>query len=360
MANHPTSRKRQLRVQRQHRRAHLRVLRQRATLKVRRRHFGRFGRSHVAHRPPGKSGWAGTGLRPYQKLRTRFPAKLDLIGNTKESVEFFSALKAKILYDPADEVVIDHGLAKSISPDAALVLIAELMRANKINPGCRLAGAIANNPHVDGLLGEIGYFDYFTGASWQKATNHTKLFLHHKCGNRTQGIVVKELIEHFAPVLNLSSIERKTLYIAIVECMENVLLHAYPRRHSEPHLINQWWSLGYRDSSTHEVSFCFFDQGIGIPNTIRTRFKDRLPLLSPKDNDLILRAVMEGHYSRTKLQTRGKGLPALKAFIDHASSGEVVIITENSKCTFAKGVAPSSETLPYKFGGTLISWTLRT
>jgi hypothetical protein len=133
--------------------------------------------------------------------------------------------------------------------------------------------------------------------------------------------------------------------------------HAYPPDW-KGFVHNRWWLLGYRDSKTHEVSFCFYDQGLGIPKTIRTRFKDKFGRLSASDSDLIVKAVVEGHYSSTKDPTRGRGLPVLKRFIDKSASGRLMIVSRSSRCIFTKA-EPITADLKKKFKGTLISWSLQ-
>lgn len=298
--------------------------------------------------------------RPYQKLRTKFPEVLDFVNNTKETLQFFNAFKQKTLFDPADEVFVDLTQLKSISPDAALVLIAEATRSAAF--GCKLKGHRADSPSVDQLLWDIGYYRYYGMHHGTAPRVADRVFLVHQTGDKTDGHVAKNLIEKFIPVASLTGTEVKALYDALVECMANVLQHAYPvREMDENHLPNRWWLLGTMAPSSHEISFCFFDQGVSIPKTIRTRWKHALPivsLLSKNDNELLIEAVTTG-LSSTKDETRGKGLPSLKALIDEHKTGQMVIVTHKSKCIFTTEASPASEHLNDELGGTLIIWTLR-
>jgi hypothetical protein len=189
-----------------------------------------------------------------------------------------------------------------------------------------------------------------------------KVFLVHQTGDRADGQVAKNLIDKFTRVAFFKNGEAMALYDALVECMSNVLQHAYPKKAmSEGHLPHRWWLLGTLAPASHEISFCFYDQGVGIPKTIRTRWQHSLPvvsMLSKNDNELLIEAVLYG-LSSTKEETRGKGLPALKGFIDHYKTGQLVLVTHKSKCIFTTEMVPAAEELDGELGGTLIIWTLR-
>lgn len=294
-------------------------------------------------------------------LRTNFPPILDFVENTSATIEFFEALRKRTLEDPADVVIVDHSKSERISPESALVLIAELVRAHEIrHRRCRLKGTGPINPKVDDLLGQIGFFKYFKSSrGWRSESPSSKIFMHHRSGDHVDQFAARDLIQHFVQANCLSTAQKKALYIAIVECLNNVLGHAYPESYKALHLKNRWWMLGSRNAETHEISFCFYDQGAGIPGTIRTRIKDKVPLFSASDSEILIKAVEEGHYSSTQNPTRGKGLPRLKAFLDQAASGELVIVTHRSKCIFTKGMAPRAEETSRPLPGTLIVWTFR-
>jgi anti-sigma regulatory factor (Ser/Thr protein kinase) len=193
---------------------------------------------------------------------------------------------------------------------------------------------------------------------WEVKQSDHKFFLQVKTGNKTQGQIVKELLQHFGPEAHLTKAGEKAFYPAVVECMDNVMKHAYAGSRRGGILLNQWWLMGYRDSETHEIFFCFFDQGLGIPKTIRTRLKDKFGPLSLSDSEIIEKAVIEGHYSSTKDPTRGRGLPTLKRFIDTAQLGQLMIVSHKSRCIFTRD-GTKSAVLNRSFGGTLVAWKLQ-
>ena len=118
-----------------------------------------------------------------------------------------------------------------------------------------------------------------------------------------------------------------------------------------------WWLLGYRDTESGEIAYCFYDQGVGIPATIRPRLPDRIRSLFPSGSRLIRRAVQLGHYSRTGKPSRGRGLPTLHRFIESAARGELLIFAGESRCIFRSGQKPLLDDFSERLQGTLISWS---
>jgi anti-sigma regulatory factor (Ser/Thr protein kinase) len=283
---------------------------------------------------------------------------MDFDANLAETIQFFGQFRRLVDELRPSLIRIDHSALQRISPAAALVLISDVVRADSILENCKWRGNAATHPEVHELLGEVGYWKYFHGIEWKRSKSSSREFIQHRFGKLTQGEVVKEVVQHFLPELQVPAESKKALYPALIECMDNVMKHAYLPRDKDKPFYHRWHLLGYRDPSTHEVFFCFYDQGVGIPKTIRVRLRDKMGPISRSDADLIAKAVVEGHYSSTKDPTRGRGLPTLKRFIDAAKSGELMIVTFKSRCIFSR---ENNDLLNFqqKFCGTLIVWHLR-
>lgn len=293
------------------------------------------------------------------EVAIQIPPRFDLVENTEVSVSFLDQLRKAILIKPCRKVSLDHQPMLQVSPAAGIVLIAELFRADNYAPKCRKISKLPKNPEVAELLEKIGYWQYF-GVKYTGKQSSNRQFMIHKTGNRITPRLVMEMIIHFRDAVKFTPREEKRLYVALIECLDNVMNHAYPykRRYDPPCLRHQWWVLAYRDAETHEVCVCFYDQGVGIPETMRHRAQDQLVLFSETDGELVIKAVVEGYYSRHLGATRGTGLPSLKQFIDEANSGELIIVSRNVMCTFPHGGKPTYKDLSESFCGTLIQWRI--
>ena len=336
---------------------HKRTEAQKRRVKRRRRYQVIAKRTGPRYAPTRTSNIPGETYRTAFDLR--FPQELDFDGNLTETLEFFSRFRRLIHKVKPRIIRIDHGALAKVSPAAALVLIAEIVRGVEILQGCKWYSYGRPKAEAHQLLGEVGYWDYFDQVKWEKSEKESRQFLHHKYGNKTSGLVVKELVEHVLPALRVPQELTKALYPAIIECMDNVMKHAYAQHDEGKPYFQRWWLLGSRNPKTREAYFCFYDQGVGIPQTIRVRYKDLVPLLSDSDSELIVKAVVEGHYSSTKDPTRGRGLPKLKSFIDGAEAGELTIVTHKTRCTFFKNAQPHQLNGSTSLGGTLIVWRLQ-
>lgn len=274
-----------------------------------------------------------------------FPADFDIVDKPNRALNFLNKLREKIMIKPVKQVRLDHQSLDYITPESAILLIAELYRADVYANRCKKIGTLAANPAVAELLQKIGYWQYF-GVAYNGKSKFNRQFMIHKTGNRIESKLVKDAIIHFREAITFTRLEEKRLFVAIVECLDNVMNHAYPyqRKYSPPRLRHQWWFLASHDSKTKEVSFCFYDHGMGITNTIKKRVNQQMQLIPESDGEMIIKAVTEGHYSRHAQKTRGTGLPSLKQFIDEAESGELIIVTDKTKCTFAHNSTPQHTT----------------
>lgn len=285
----------------------------------------------------------------------RFPKVFDLVNNYKETVRWITDLRQDIYTDPAYSVFIDHSQVQKASPDALLVLIAEMTRAHQYSTGCR---KLLNLPPAGDFLDlawALGYLQHF-GYAQSNPPAGTKEFLRYFSGKRTLQHIVKQLVDHFVMACSFDVPTTKALKVAIGECMTNVNIHAYDR--SSRNLIDQWWLMGFRDRQSHEISFCFYDQGQGIPGTIRIKWRDMVPGVAPTDSEMIAKGI-GGHYSRTGEPARGRGLPTLAEFVDQASDGQLLIFSRKGRYCYSKDKPAEYGDVEFDLPGTLIVWTIK-
>ena len=281
------------------------------------------------------------------------PEHLNLITDYETACSFFVELRKALNDRKLHQVCLDHRNQKSITPEAALLLIAELFRSHKKKPQLEKKCYGPADPTVCWILQEVGYFKYFPELNY-RVKPQPRRCLQHLNDNATRGSKVKKLIEHFEQRVTFTPDGRRALYDALIEGMNNVAEHAYPHRHYNRKSYSEWWLVGYFDDSINEISFSFFDQGIGIPQTIRSRLGD-----SFRKGTALIRDAVEHGRSSTKLDTRGKGLPSLKRFVDASIAGTLVINSHESQCVFQRGQAPVEQTWGIRLPGTLISWNIQ-
>lgn len=290
------------------------------------------------------------------------PEVLDLANQTEDTLSFLNELTAIYTAPGWSKLIVDLRPATRISTDAAIVLLAKITHAAKSYRRCRLFYFAPKNKAVNELLRKIGFYDHFP--LFHKRYCHLnslkRTFVHYRTGRLVDSTPIGELVEQFNEVMHWSSTHKKGLYNALIECLTNVLGHAYPEGYSDSDWIrHRWWIVGQRDVETGEIWFCCYDLGVGIPKTIRFRLRDQPWLLGPTDEELIVKGVVEGAFSRMKLPTRGKGLPVLRRFVVAAQDGELLIVSHQSRCQFPHSGPPKTSRLHVPLHGTLIVWSLR-
>ncbi len=294
-----------------------------------------------------------------QTIELTFPENLSFLDNLHSSVEFLHRVERAFFVDRARKVRIDHSQIKKLGPEAALLLIATFERVTVLSPRSSLSTKTSKLPNdqVLSVLKQAGYFDYFS-LTVEIPDADVPQILSHRTGRKVAPPAAEELILHFEHLAGFPSSLRKKLGKALIECMENAILHAFPPGFSARCLKNQWWMLGYRDMARGTIWFAFYDQGVGIPRTIRTRVLDQ-KLFRRKDGDILVEAIVEGHYSRTKEKSRGRGLPLLLEFVELADDGKLTVVSDCVRCDFIKGKDPRHYPLEIAFPGTLIIWEIK-
>ena len=279
-------------------------------------------------------------------------------------IELLKTIRESALKGHFKKVTLDHTNVKVMSPEVALMLVAEIQRC-EMYCGTRtvITGTHPKEHAVTELLSEIGFYEALSikDPKLPKAYK-PRTYVQVERRNKTLPRAVDSLLECFSKVFAFDDADRKRLHVALIECMDNVFEHAYDATSNHPHLYKEWWLVGYADHLESSIGFAFYDQGAGIPATIRKKKPNRVlrKLLDWSDGQWIDRALRRP-ISRHLSKRRGHGLEKLKKFLDLsgvqgslrvlANEGDVEYSTEggNAQINEVKG----------GLHGSLIVWTLR-
>lgn len=250
-----------------------------------------------------------------------------------------------------------------MAPEAAVTIVAEIQRCTEFaNARTTITGTYPASHDVASLLCDVGFFKALQiKAPMLPKAFKKRSYVQIERHNSTIAEVADHLLDCFSEVFNFEGDDRRRLHIALVECMDNVFEHAYLEDSAKPHLIKEWWLAGYADRVDGTISFSFYDQGAGIPTTIRARQRDRVRkfLTTWTDSDWIQRAVSKG-VSRHKSRRRGHGLETLQEFIHRIDvEGSLVVIANHGLVMFPSTGSSSVSNLTKALHGTLVSWQLR-
>ena len=299
---------------------------------------------------------------PKKHAKVSFPKELSVKTKFDDLVGFLGRLKQAFFEDRAGTVEIDHSEIERLTPGGILVLLAEFSRITSYTRGAILRGRFSGvKPEVMELLGKSGYLDNFPRIRRGGESGDRRIFVSAKSGTETDGAAAAALTGLFRENEFISEHGEKQLGRALIECMQNVGHHAYPDRKDENWLRKRWWMLGYADPGNDEIYFAFYDQGVGMPVTLRFRAKDKIfsgRFIGKTDEDLIVKAF-EGAFSSTKLENRGLGLPTLKKMVDEAPDGELFVQSRKSRVVLSPNQAPVGQAMEKELAGTLLVWHLR-
>jgi anti-sigma regulatory factor (Ser/Thr protein kinase) len=230
-------------------------------------------------------------------------------------------IRTAALNGRSKRIVLDHGNVARMSPEAALLILAEIQRCEAYCGGkTTITGTHPRAHEVSELLSEIGFYDALEIKPPRLPDSYKRrTYVRIERKNKTSSEIVDTLLECFSKEYSFDDEDRKRLHVALVECMDNVFEHAYAMESGEPYLYREWWLVGYADHTDSSIGFIFYDQGMGIPATIRKKKKNLIQrsagLLTWTDGHWIERAVRKP-ISRHGSRRRGHGLEKLKKFLD--------------------------------------------
>lgn len=325
----------------------------------------RSTRGHEA-RKRGRNGPSGKGspqVHHEHRVTHLSPQGLSFDEFPEETARWMMRLREIFRANSTSQICIDLRPLEKLGPAAALVLTAEMNRSVMLSPRARCAVYMPLNEGPKDLLGEIGFYRYFSQMrpKWNPKTNQKRFFLEHIHGGGIDREAAVRIVQHLQNHRPKGQ-EKSALYEALIEGMKNSCEWGYGQEEKGYRL---WWALAYRDEESGEMAYCLYDQGRTIPTTIRelrftlARLKKHGVVLS--SSRLVERAVVRGHYSRTGKKNRGTGLPSLKHLIDKAGQGRMVILSREAYLRFSSGQVVAERRDFQKQNqlfGTLVSWLL--
>ena len=265
--------------------------------------------------------------------------------------------------------ILNHRYMKTISNSALLILTAEIERCITIK-GIGVRGNkkyFPKDEYIKTLLKKIGYWEYFNiSFNIGKTVDHSQLlYLKIVSSTLLDSELIGTLISFFEKYVEFDGDTRDYFSDAMLEAAANAVEFAYDYEGLLPKTkgIQKWWLTATINKSLHEVSFVFYDQGIGILRTVKSKRND-LKFKSYMSNligagctdEEILKILVTTDLSSHKDKRRGNGLVSFKKFIDSVDNGELIIYTDN--ISYA-AIANKKSKYNDFIDGTLIEWKIR-
>jgi len=311
-----------------------------------------------------KASRVARGKSKNDRISIVIPAILDLNENRDKFTSLINRIQDVLLNGKI--FLIDHREMKIITKEALLLLTSEIERCTTIM-GIKLKAKskfAPSNPNIKTLLNKIGYWDYFNlnlGRADEKEDD-SELYLQIVGDTLVSGEKIGSLIQFFEKLICFDVSTKDKFSDAMMEAAANTVEHAYSQK-METENIKKWWLTACINKATKEISFIFYDQGLGILNTLEhTQRHIRLKRLiagwvaKGMSKGGILKELVTTNLSSYKDERRGNGLISFKTFIDEVRGGELTIYTDDVSYS-----AISDKIINYKtpINGTLIAWKIK-
>lgn len=267
---------------------------------------------------------------------------------------------------------VDFSKLKKISTSAALALTAELSKWDDTLRQQLRPKVETWNKSILTQFHDLGFFDLFQNkASFEietKENNSSLRFVKYLKGQRDDAEKAKILRKEINKLIGEEIQKWNFLYDGLSEAITNVCHHAYPPDHPFKDIDKQWYMTGSYDSSSKILKVVFYDQGIGIPNSLPASilyekvlsFLSKIPKIKGMRDSTLLKAAVEVERSRTGEEDRGKGLQDMLNFVKERGEGYLSIISQRGlyKYTVENDKHHvKNESMAYPMQGTLIIWS---
>ncbi len=300
-------------------------------------------------------------------VKISLPENMSLQDNYEEVIEFFDTFR----YETSLEnniVYVDFTTVKKVHSCAAIMLAGELDRWSRLKRiQLRVKKIHKWDPTVKRLLMEMGLFELlsvFNPPIAVAGSNPDPVYLHFKTDSLTMGESAKELRKELEAVAERNIPEKRFLFDGITEAMANVSHHAYPDEGNylfEP-IMGQWWMSGSVNRQKECITVIFYDQGVGIPETLPAsytveRILEFIENLGLRDNDASrIKAAMNLGRTSTAKEHRGYGLLNIRSFIANSERGILRILSGRGEYIFNADGSDKLISHRRPLGGTLIQW----
>lgn len=278
----------------------------------------------------------------------KLPKRFNLTDGRDEAFEMFELCKKmnsstcnKLHFDCDDLEDIGHG---------AVTILLSICGYLK-DQGVRVSGSYPKNPAVRSEFEKTGFLKYFIAQYKNKDNIDSPNEILTRGLDKTNPKGVSSKIKGAMRTVWGSEQKNTGMQGLLIELMANTVNHAY-QKHQKG-----WYFAVEHDKQNKKVKFCFVDNGQGILNTIKFKFKDSFKrTFGTSDDGKLLIEAFEGKFgSRTQLSYRGRGLPAVKKNSDRGIIKNLVVISNNIYLSFDN---QNYEQMPTSFAGTFYYWEL--
>lgn len=287
-------------------------------------------------------------VKTFRYKTEKIPDNFCMFTNTEECICFFNRILKYIL--DGEHLYIDMSNVRYLDVSAIIFYLSMFKNLKYRNIQYDLRGNVPHNATNLVYLYQTGFFNYVKSNTQSIEIDNRTLMI--KESSKVENQVAKEICDFIILHTKKLKVDIKPHYEMLIELMNNTKHHAYD---SENYVHN--WYL-YCHAENNKVQIVFFDNGLGIPSTIRknkfeefTRWLNTKGLMLGGDTDM-LKAALDGAFrTKTRDRHRGKGLPMIMSLINNSIIKQPRIITNQAFFDNTK-----QKDIHNSLQGTLYSW----
>jgi len=264
---------------------------------------------------------------------------------------------------------------KQLDPSAALVLVAEIFRCQKLRVYRNewfITGNYSSNRDIDFQLSQMGFYNLLHIHDNLKGSKPTNEAMPVYLKFITQRRIIGQLISAFVgvvedEVIKFDATAREMLIGAMMEAIGNADEHAYKLPTKYQSMKHRWYLSARINIAQREIMVMVYDQGVGIPDTLKpSDWKRTLSALvrtfklkgpSPSDGEIIKLATEMGR-TGTGEKGRGQGFLDMKRFVDKCDDGELRVLSKRGRYTYMKDNEDFDDQ-DVACGGTVVEWRFK-
>jgi hypothetical protein len=273
------------------------------------------------------------------------------------------------------KLFVDFSKVREMSVPVAVIIAAELDRWSRIRKTqLRTRNSKRWQPRVRQLLDRIGAFELL---GIRKVVEETEMYsnelfiLKIRSGEKSDNEKVGKLQEDLAKIGTATPRFTPKPYVfeglseAVLNCIDHAYLATKDEKPKYPYAGHRWWASACVDPDKRSLRFFIYDQGVGIPATIKNkrgwrdeiakRFKSAGFLTSHAN---VIEGAIEVGRTRTDQDGRGKGLGQMVDVIAKAGAGSIRIVSGHGDVTVDPQGKVKKTKLSSHIGGTLIEWSI--
>lgn len=280
------------------------------------------------------------------------PKVFSLVHNYEETLLFLHNIRK--MASARTFVFLDLSNVVELSIDSVLVLCATIKSAPKSRNGFALIkGNSPRDKKSLQLLIDSGFFSMVAAKFPIQRSSHMMAEIHQRVGKKVDPDKAASLSAMANKCLYGNTPKMQGVYRVIIEAMGNTKQHAKPDDESS----QRWWVMALCDPIEKTAKFAFYDSGVGILGSLRTRLAYWFAAvgLDRPDSDVLHDLMHGSNESRTGFPFRGKGLPSMAMAVSRGQISRLYVMSNSARADVA---ADDYGNLPLPFNGTLLYWEI--